>query len=270
MDWKRICFGKWSWMRPFQSLVAVYLLLVVVALFFADRLIFIPPPASYEAETEGLLFLETETGEKIAAIHHPAVVGMPTLLYSHGNAEDLGQSTVLYEIWAEAGLGVMAYDYPGYGQSTGKPDEAGCERAIQAAWDHLIARGVPAGKIVVVGRSVGSGPATWLASREAAAGLVLIAPFTSAFAVMCPVPLFPGDRFPNLKRIRDLRMPLLVLNGDNDGVIASSHGRKLVEASPAADKAFHLIPDAGHNDLFEVAGEEIIGKIDEFVRRVAK
>jgi pimeloyl-ACP methyl ester carboxylesterase len=193
---------------------------------------------------------------------------MATLLYSHGNAEDLGQSTMLYEIWKDAGFGVMAYDYPGYGQSSGKPDEASCERAIQAAWNHLIARGVPAGKIVIVGRSVGSGPATWLASRNPAAGLVLIAPFKSAFSVLCPVPLFPGDRFPNLKRIRDLRMPLLVLHGENDGVIDSSHGRQVVEESPAADKAFHLIPDAGHNDLFEVAGEEIIRVIDQFVRRV--
>lgn len=257
-------------MRPFQSLAAVYLLLLLVAVFFADRLIFIPPQASYDAEMEGLLFLETDAGEKIAAIHHPAAPGMPTVLYSHGNAEDLGQSTDLYEIWTEAGMGVMAYDYPGYGQSPGKADEAGCERAIQAAWDHLIARGVPGKKIVIVGRSVGSGPATWLASKEAAAGLVLIAPFTSAFAVLCPVPLFPGDRFQNLQRIKTLRMPLLVLHGENDEVIASSHGRKLVEASPAADKAYRLISHAGHNDLFEVAGEEVFGEIERFVRRVAK
>ena len=270
MDWKRILIGKWSWRRPFQSLLAVYVMLAFVAFFFADRILFIPPPPSYSEGMKGLLRLRTESGEIIAALAYPASPGMPTLLYSHGNAEDLGHSTELYQVWHGMGFGVFAYDYPGYGRSTGKPGEASCKRAIQAAWDDLIRTGVPASSIILVGRSVGGGPSTWLASREDAAGLVLIAPFTSVFAVPFPVPLFPGDRFPNLKLIRTMRGPLLVIHGENDAVIPPSHGRTLVEASPAADKTFHLIPQAGHNDLFEVAGDGIPRMIADFARRVAR
>ncbi len=102
------------------------------------------------------------------------------------------------------------------------------------------------------------------------AGLVLIAPFTSVFRVAFPFPLFPRDRFQNLKLICEMDTPLLVIHGENDEVIPVSHGRTLVSASAAVDKVFISISDAGHNDLFEVAGDEIVGKVGDFARRVAK
>lgn len=54
-------------------------------------------------------------------------------------------------------------------------------------------------KIVIAGRSVGTGPSVWLAERHTSAGLILLAPFTSAFSVRIPTPILPRDRFPNLK-----------------------------------------------------------------------
>ena len=270
MDWKRVLIGEWSWMRPFKSLAAVYLILCFVAVFFADRLLFIPPDSSYGPDMDGLFTLRGAADEDIALLYYPAAEGMPTFLYSHGNAEDLGQALELYQVWRALGFGVLAYDYPGYGQSTGTPDEASCKRSIHAAWNHLQGLGIPAESIVIVGRSVGGGPSTWLASQVKPAGLVLIAPFTSAFRVSIPFPLFPRDRFQNLKLIRTMDTPLLVIHGENDGIIPVSHGRTLVEASPARDKAFVPVPDAGHDDLFEVAGDEIVAQIADFARRVAK
>lgn len=270
IDWKRILIGKWSWWRPLQSLAAVYLVLCFVAVFFADRLLFMPPVPSYAEDLDGLFQLSSGADEEIASLHYPAADGMPTFLYSHGNAEDLGQALGLYQVWRGTGFGVLAYDYPGYGESTGTPGEVSCKRAIFTAWKHLRGLGVPAESIVVVGRSVGSGPSTWLASQVKPAGLVLIAPFTSAFRVSIPFPLFPRDRFQNLKLIRTMETPLLVIHGENDEVIPVSHGRTLVEACAAGDKTFISIPDVGHDDLFDVAGDEIVGQIADFARRVAK
>lgn len=268
MNWKRILIGKWSWKRPFQSLIAIYVLLCAFAVSCADRMIFLPPAASYGAELPGLVRFKTDADENIAAAYFPARAGMPTLLYSHGNAEDAGQSLDLCELFHAQGLGVLAYDYPGYGLSTGRPTEKSSDRSIAAAWKYLRDAGVPAESIVIVTRSVGGGPGVWLASRKKAAGLVLIAPFTSAFRVAIPFPLLPGDRFKNLKLIRSIHTPLLVIHGENDEVIPVSHGRKLVAASPAADKKFVPIPGAGHNDIFLVAGDEIVRDIANFARRV--
>jgi len=195
---------------------------------------------------------------------------MPTILYTHGNGEDLGTVVDQVDLWADEGFGVLAYDFPGYGHSTGKPLEASCEAAIDAAWKHLTeTRGLDPRSIVLISRSVGSGPTVWLAERVHPAGMVLMSPFTSAFAVRIPVPILPCDRFPNLKRIPHVGCPLLVIHGGADTLIPPSHGRKLVEAATVADKRFLGIPDAGHNDLFEVGGEEVEAAIREFVIRTA-
>src|SRR5690606_6676732 len=122
--------------------------------------------------------------------------------------------------------------------------------------------------IVIVGRSVGAGPSVWLAEREQPAGLILMAPFTSVYGVLMSDPFFPGDRFPNLKRISRVDCPLLIIHGSADSVIPPAHGKRLLEAAIAPDKRFLEIPDAGHNDLFSVAGDQIDEEIQTFTLRV--
>ena len=267
--WMRRLFGRWSLWRPLQSLAAIYLLLMLVAVFLTDWFLFLPPSASYDRTLPGWLEITGSDGATFSACHLPARPGMPTLLYSHGNAEDIGHNAELFEIWHQQGFGVMAYDYPGYGLSSGKPSEAACERAIEAAWQHLLDRGVAAQSIVLVCRSVGSGPGVWLASRHRPAGLVLIAPFRSVYSVPFRQPIFPRDRFPNERRLRDIDLPLLILHGENDEVVPFHHGQRLLAVSPSADKRLLPIPAAGHNDLFQVAGDAILAEIAAFATRVA-
>lgn len=241
-------------------------MLVVVAVFFADRLIFKPPPPSYGKDLLGLELIESSEGEITAIFHLKAEPDKPTLLFSHGNAEDLGDWLPVFGEWHSKGLGVIAYDYPGYGHSRGTACEASCERSISCVRNYLKFNAVPESSVVIVGRSVGSGPSVWLASEMNAKALVLISPFTSAFSVGFPLPfpVLPRDRFPNLKRIRKISTPLMLIHGDNDEVIPFAHGEKLFAASPATIKEFLAIPGAGHNDLFNVAGENIIQRVAEF------
>jgi abhydrolase domain-containing protein 17 len=258
MDWKRLLIGKWSWKRPFISLGSVYLLLALFAVSCADRILFAPPVSSYATSLGGLEKLETPEGESIAFIYLAPAPGKKTLLFSHGNAEDMGEYLQWFEELRYHGLGIAAYDYPGYGQSTGTPSEASCERAISAAWQRLMEKKVKPEDIVIMGRSVGSGPSVWLAGREKdVAGMILLSPFKSAFTTVTQIPILPGDRFPNIKRIRDIDLPLLVIHGTEDGIINCSHGEALVAASPATNKTYHPIAGAGHNDLFLLAEDEI-------------
>ncbi len=267
MKWRKWLIGRWTWWRPIVSLASVYALLWVVAVFFADRVIFVPPAASYPADSQGLVRMENPHGGKIAAFHLPAKAGSPTLLYSHGNAEDIGHSLELFRAWNELGIGVLAYDYPGYGQSAGRATEESACHAIRAAWQYLLARGVPRNSVVIVGRSVGSGPSTRLASEVNPAGLVLIAPFTSTFEVAFPVKLFPSDRFRNIDLIGGIKCPLLVVHGKEDEVIPFSHGRRIIESSGSTNKSLLAIENAGHNDLFDLSGPEIIQAIAGFARQ---
>ncbi|MFC7336387.1 alpha/beta hydrolase [Haloferula chungangensis] len=252
------------WIRLVRGCLIVYAAVCVYSCTMADRLIFMPQRPAYTREAPNLISLSTRKDEILPAFYFPARVGKPTILYSHGNAEDIGGSIELYQAWRRDGWGALAYDYPGYGHATGKPGEASSQRAIEATWHSLTdEHAIPPADIIIVGRSIGSGPSVWLADRHKAAALVLISPFTSSFAVRSPAQwIFPGNRFPNLKRIRQIDTPLLVIHGESDGIIPVSHGRTLHEASPAKTKRFVGLPEAGHNDL---QTSEITGPIREFI-----
>lgn len=269
MNWKRLLVGTWNWKRPFYSAGFLYSFFFLFAFGCADRVIFVPPPATYDATMAGLKQVPSSKGDSISVVYLPASKGKPTLLMSHGNAEDLMGTLAISQNWVSEGFGIMAYDYPGYGHSSGTPSEPGANAAIEAAWKHLTeTHHVPADQIVLVGRSVGSGPTTWLASRTEPAGVVLIAPFVSAFRVMTRVPLFPFDRFPNIAHVKHLKQPLLVIHGERDTIIKPWHGRALYDAHPGPDKKFVPIPDADHNDLFDMSSDQIEKEVSKFAERV--
>lgn len=261
--------GTWSWKRPFYTIAFVYGFFLLLALFAADKLIFQPPMRAEGALPAHFISFPSEDGEKIAAYYLPPAEGMPVLLWSHGNAEDLGGLYFFLKELNGKGYGVMAYDYPGYGFSSGKPTEEGCYSAIQAAYDHVTGPLVhPAERIIFAGQSVGTGPACYLAAKEEHAGVLLIAPFTSAFRTLTRVPLFPNDRFQNVERIEEMTKPLLIIHGTDDSVINHAHGVELHELSPAGEKLLFSVEGAGHNNLFDVAPEEIEMVMEEFAKRV--
>ncbi len=262
--WKKHLIGEWTWTRPIKSFAFVYLALLIVALGFSDLIIYQPPPSGYSENDPQIHTLETPGGIRIGMFHLPADPGMPTLLWSHGNAEDLGYLADRFQRFHTRGYGILAYDYPGYGISRGKPSEDGCYEACQTAWNHLTGQlNVPPKQIIIYGQSVGSGPSVWLASRQQTAGLMLVSPFISAFRAVTRIPLFPGDRFDNIRRIQSISTPLLVVHGAQDQVIGQWNGRKLYQLHPGP-KAFLNIPNAGHNDLYIVAGDQILDALDSF------
>lgn len=247
--WKKYVIGTWSWKRPFYSLLSIYVLLLLVVLFFADHMIFFPPAERYSEDLDGFEYTINSEDEKVAIIYQKARASMPTLLWSHGNAQDISRVQGYLDFLHEKGYGILAYDYPGYGLSEGKPTEAGCYRNIHAAWLYLTDDlGVPEEEICLVGQSVGSGPSIWLAEQNEPAALVLISPFKSINRVPFKINPFPYDRFPNIDRIANVSCPLLVIHGDQDTVIDPSHGAD-VYAKHRGEKIFHRVEGAGHNDV---------------------
>lgn len=232
----------------------------------ADKVIFQPPEsfAGFDQNLLDLLEVSQSDGVKIAMYYQPAQPGKPTILYSHGNAEDLSYLVpFLQHCFARTGYGVAAYDYEGYGRSGGTPSEDNTYRDVEAMWRYLTEeRKIPPQEIIIYGRSVGSGPATYLASRKQAAGLVLEAPFSSAFEV-ANLGWLPFNRFENYKLISEINQPLLIIHGTNDKVIPLWHGKKLYDLA-GEPKFFYSVPGAGHNNIFPVGGDVYLKKLDEF------
>jgi pimeloyl-ACP methyl ester carboxylesterase len=166
-------------------------------------------------------------GFRIPAIFIRRKGAAVTLLYSHGNAEDLGMMyNRMKELARILGVNIFAYDYTGYGLSrcvstsqsqssetnTVQPSENMCYRNIEAAYNYLrYERKIPASHIVLYGRSLGSGPSCYLARKtslegESVGGLILHSPFLSIYSIVLDLG-FPmaGDMFRNDVKAKDIR-----------------------------------------------------------------
>lgn len=260
---------RFPWARMALIGLTIYLFLCFYAWLFADRILFpAPQQPGYEVD-ESIFFLESTSGTKIACKHFfPAKPKGLTILYSHGNAEDLGRIDKSLELWVADGWSVLAYDYPGYGHSPGRPSEQGCYDAIDTAYKYLIEKmEIPSSKIVVWGRSLGTGPSCYLAEKEKTGGIILETPFMTAFRTITETSLLPWDRFRNLQRAPQIKGPSLVIHGHEDEIVPFRHGKRVFNAL-VEPKQFLEFIDAGHNDLEETGGEKYRSAINDFLNQV--
>lgn len=244
-------------------------------------LLFFPMPSSgLTPRDAGLAYTElsfpTEDGLLLHGWWIPAAgAGRRTassghVLLFHGNAGNIEGRLIQARLLVEAGLDVLLFDYRGYGRSQGSPSEEGTYRDARAARAELVAqRGVEPARIVYLGESLGGAVALELALRHPPRGLVLQSTFTgirdmaSVHYPFLPRVLVP-NAYPSLRRIRELRAPLLVLHGDADDIVPLSEGRRLFDAAPEP-RRLHVFPHLGHNDLVSGAGPDFARVIAEWL-----
>lgn len=248
---------------------AVYGVLALLAYLYAERVLFQPPAPSYTGTLVPFTRVPLGGNDTLAVQHIPNPDAHFTILYSHGNAEDLGFLQPVFAEMRHAGFAILAYDYRGYGQSTGgRPTVHGAVQDARAVYRYAIHDlGIAPDRLILHGRSLGSGPTLELARSYAAAAVVLESAFVSVLRVVTRVRLLPFDHFSNLDRVRKLNRPLLVIHGTRDGVIPRWHGQRLYDAAPGAKWAV-WVEGAGHNDLAAVAGADHGRALADFARRV--
>ncbi|MGD9153618.1 MAG: alpha/beta hydrolase [Gammaproteobacteria bacterium] len=243
--------------------VAIYLLFLIFAYFFADQMIFLPPLSGY-IDTNDVIKLTTKDGVRISAVYLPNVHAKYTILFSHGNAEDLGYILPFLQDLNAQGFSVFSYDYRGYGTSKGRPTESRAYADANAAYDYLVNNLHVAPKhIVVFGRSLGAALAIDLAARKPVAGLIVESAFVTAFRVLTRIPVLPFDKFNNLRKIKQVRCPVLVIHAINDTVVPFWHGYKLYQVIKTP-KQYLWVQNADHNDLFWVADKNYWPTIHKF------
>ncbi|XP_044516089.1 alpha/beta hydrolase domain-containing protein 17C [Gracilinanus agilis] len=175
-----------------------------------------------------------------------------TLLFSHGNAVDLGQMCSFYiGLGSRINCNIFSYDYSGYGVSSGKPSEKNLYADIDAAWQALRTRyGVSPENIILYGQSIGTVPTVDLASRYECAAVILHSPLMSGLRVAFPDTrkTYCFDAFPSIDKISKVTSPVLVIHGTEDEVIDFSHGLAMYERCPRAVEPL-WVEGAGHNDI---------------------
>lgn len=267
------------WLATFLGWgMAVYVGLAGYLYVCQSRQIYFPdlPSRQVEATPEdiGLAFeplvLETADGERLAAWFIPAAGARKTLLYLHGNGGNMGHRLDPIEVFHRLGLNVLIFDYRGYGESSGRPHEAGTYADALAAWAHLTQkRGIAPGEIVLFGESLGGSIAAWLAERERPAGLILYASFTSApDMAQALYPFLPARRLVRYRydtraALAKAACPVLILHSPDDEIIPFGHGQALFAAAPGPKRLLAL--KGGHNEALLVSRKLYARGVEEFL-----
>jgi len=267
------------------GLAVGYGAIVALAFAFQDQLLFQPSSRLLATPDEaGMPYetvrLDTEDGETlhgwwipasdVSRETDPGEFAGNTLLFFHGNAGNISGRLESVQQFHQLGLNVLIVDYRGYGQSTGSPSEEGIYRDSAACWRYLTeTKGVAPQDIVVFGRSMGGGPATWLAEREQPGAVILESVFTNVPDVgahhysFLPVRALATNQFDNQSRVGDIDAPTLFIHSRGDRVVPFELGRQVYEA--AAEPKQFLEIEGGHNDGFLVSAEAYLRTIDDFL-----
>ena len=268
---KRLLIGDTTLKRlvfsALRVIVLVYVGVFLHSYFYGDKIIFQPQPSSYRDTTQ-IIKLDSGDGAKISAVYLSNPDARYTILYSHGNAEDIGHLFPMLEEIKGMGFSVFAYDYRGYGTSTGKSSEKNAYEDKDAAYAYLVSNlGIPANRIIALGRSLGGAVAIDLAHKKELGGLIIESSFVTAYRVLTHISLFPFDKFKSISKINKVHCPVLVIHGKRDEVIPFWHGESLFQGAHEPKLSF-WVEGAGHNNLFAVAGSRYGQVLRDFVTMI--
>jgi fermentation-respiration switch protein FrsA (DUF1100 family) len=241
--------------------VATALLILNLMLWVAQPGMVFYPTRALQATPEdwGFSFddvhMTAEDGTRLHGWYIPHPHATHTLLFLHGNAGNISHRADSIAVFNRLGLSVLILDYRGYGQSEGKPTEPGLYADARAAWTYLIdERGLDPSEILIFGRSLGASVATDLASHTRPAGVILESGFSSARDMARH--LYPGLHqvilrrfdFNSLRRLGQVRAPVLVLHSRDDEIVPYALGRRLFDAAQEPKTFVTLVGD--HNGGF--------------------
>lgn len=247
---------------------------VLLLLFFLQRrLLFIPPAVpSDPALSGGELVLIGEGVSRLAAVYFPPPSDTtPVFVFFHGNADQIGWGPAQLgkTLRDRFGAGFLGIEYPGYGYAGGKPTETSIYEASERLLRHVSQeRGIHQERVVLFGQSLGCAVAVEMAQRGFGTALVLASPFLSVpcmamslYPFVAPVlhlaPVLIRDRFESSAKAAILKVPTLVVHGQEDEVVSVAQGRELARLISGAE--LHVVQAKGHNDVLD--GENMLSEI---------
>jgi pimeloyl-ACP methyl ester carboxylesterase len=193
------------------------------------------------------------------------------VLFSHGNAGNIADRLESIGLLRKLGFSVLAYDYGGYGRSTGAASEKRCHADSRAFWHYLIEdRRLDPSEILLFGRSLGGAVTCDLATEVTPRAVIIESTFTSVPDIARElVPLFPArlllkTQFANKDKISQINAPLLLVHSRDDTLIPFHHGEELFQRAPEPKTFVEIRGD--HNDGFVISHDIYLAAWEAFLQ----
>lgn len=244
-------------LRILFVILSIYVCLCILIYFFQDKLIFYPEklPRDYKYQLAGEfeeINFKIPDGAVINAIKMKAQNTKGVIFYSHGNAGNLAGWADVGTTFVKRGYDFLIYDYRGYGKSTGRITEKNLYNDAQFIYDKL-KKEYSENKIIIYGRSLGTGVSSYLGMNNSPKLLILETPYYNFVSLAKTYyPIFPTFilkyKFEVSEHLRKIKCPISIIHGTDDEVVPYSSGLKLKSLLKDGDR-FITVIGGHHNDL---------------------
>lgn len=267
--------------KKYRILILVLLILFSLSSFFKfQQKMFFHPWHDEDAYSE---LEQTEIAEKVIInnklqgwlIHNSVKEKAPLLIFFGGNMQNSSNTCLNFinenKLKCFSDYNLLIIDYPGYGKSGGVPSDKSMFKMAIDTYNYVLTReDVDKEKICILGYSIGTGVATYLAAQKNVNGLILVAPYDEALSLYNnylnifhgPLKLLARYKFESLKYARDVKVSPLIFSSYDDEVINYNLSINL-------SKYFHdiykmnVLENVGHNDYFKQ--EIVLNEIKEYL-----
>ncbi len=249
---------KKIFLRLLLIIAVIYVAICTFLYFYQERIIFAPQKlkSTYHFDFDRPfreMAIETQDGTKLNGLLFPSDSSKGLIFHLHGNAGSLKSWGKVAKVYNDMGYDIFMFDYRGYGKSEGKiTSESQLFRDVQTVYDSL-KNAYPEERITMIGYSIGTGIAAWLAANNHPHQLILEVPYANLSNIMHDrYPLIPAFilkyKFETDKYLQQSKAPLTIFHGTDDRVIDYRNSLELQKGFKAADTLI-LLKNQGHNGI---------------------
>ena len=222
------------------SFLVIYFLIIVLTYIFQRNLLYHPNENNYLNDplllTVKKIKIKTSDNIELLSWHHNKDINIyKTILFLHGNAGTLENRIHKINHFKDMNVNLLIISWRGFGKNRGKPNEEGLYEDARSAIEWLKSKGAKESDIIIYGESLGTGVASEIAQYKNLAGVILESPFTSMIELgkdkypFLPVKFLLKDIYESNKKIKNIKVPVLVMHGKVDDVVPFYMGQKIYE-----------------------------------------
>ena len=256
-------------------IISCYLFVVAFVFFNQRNLLYHPFENNYNKDSANFsyeeIFIPTSNENNLKAwFHKKDLKQKKTLVFFHGNAGDLRNRIYKLNLIKDFDINFLIVAYRGFSGNEGKPSETGLYDDARSTLDWLKKQGVREDNIILYGESLGTGVSVEVAQNKKFAGIILESPFTSMvdagkfYYFYLPVSLLLKDRYETVKKLKNIKIPILVMHGKKDKIVPFHMGQKVFEK--ANQPKFSYFPE--EDDHMMDYNENLLKALNKFFQSI--